>query len=237
MASLLNRFGKPYSLYKAYHLLYFRIDNILFKLSFIPSFHFIRNSWVLNFWNISINNIYDISNIQKSLMVGDMFYIKNGLHIITTNYRLNFHIENNIYLVYMLWYRFENFGFYIEHALPSEELHMEISRLYMWYWFRFFKNKNIGSFYFDYNSSCMYFFYKMMLYGFWAHNFLKFKEFKRYMLISSFDNHVRWFSKSMCGFVYTEPAVGFFYGLHYANYYNRESGSYGGHLRFSAVYK
>lgn len=236
MSSLYNRFNSTYTLHKAYHLLYFRLDNILFKLNFVPTFHFLRNSWILKFWNISINTISDVSYVQKSLIVGDIFFFKSGLHIVALNFRKIFHIENNLYLVYLLWFRLEIYIFDLDLSVPTEALHTYLCRIYLWYWYRFFDKNNIGSFV-DYEAKCKYFYYKMMPYGFWAHNFLKFKEFKRYMVINSIDNYVRWAARSMCGFVYKEPSSGFFYGLHYDNFYRKESGSYGGHLRHSSVYK
>jgi len=235
LSSLYNRFSSPYTLYRSYHLIYFRLDNILYKLSFVPSFTYLRDNWSTQFWNISINCIHDVSYIQRSLMVGDMFFIKSGLHVFAVGYRLTSHFDNNFYLVYLLWLRlYGRRGLGTSSNLPSEQSHAYIGKVYLWYWYRIFHYiSTIGAIY-KYNVR--YFVPKLKYYGFWAHNFLRYKEFKNYMLISSLDYSVRWFSKSMCGFVYKEP-IGFLGGLHYSAYYNKESGSYGGHLRFSSAYK
>jgi hypothetical protein len=240
LSSLYNRFSSPYTLYSAYHLLYFRLDNILYKLSFIPSFNYLRDNWSTQFWNISLNNISNISYIQKSLMVGDIFYINSNLHISAVSYRLSFHYENNIYLIYLLWLRLDmRDGLPTYASLPSKQAHIFILRSYIWYWFRYFKNFiNLNNrLKIEYlNLNIPFYNFKFRYYGFWAHNFILYKQFKLYMLISSLDHYVRWSSRSMCGFVYREP-VGFLNGLHYSSFYRKESGSYGGHLRFTSTFK
>jgi len=240
-SSLYNRFNSPYTLYRAYHLLYFRLDNVLYKMSFIPTFTYLRDNWSTQFWNISINCISNVSFVQRSLMVGDMFYIKSGLHICAIDYKLSFHYDNNFYLVYLLWLRLHGRdGLPISMALPTKRLHLYIGKIYIWFWYRFYKGN--ASYLHNYSMRSLYLILrpymevKLLFYGFWAHNYLMYKQFKVYMLISSIDHYVRWFSRSMCGFVYREP-LGFLNGLHYSSFYNKESGSYGGHLRFTSTYK
>jgi len=237
LSSLHNRFISPSTLYRSYHLIYFRLDNILFKLNFIPSFTYLKVQWATKFWNISVNNICNRSRIQHTLIIGDMFYILSGVHNVAVNYRLSFHFNNNFYLVYLLWYRLnsrDRLPIYV--CLPTDKLHIDIGRLYLWYWYRYFFSKSNVSGLYLYLCNSKFFEIKMLYYGFWAHNFLCYKDFKNYMLISKLDYSIRWFSRSMCGFVYKEP-VGFIPGLHYTIFNNKESGSYGGHLKFNSAYK
>jgi len=234
LKALYSRFSSPYSLYRAYHLLYFRLDNILFKLNFIPSFTYLRDNWVTHFWNISINTVSDTSLIQRSLKIGDIFYIKDNLHLCAIKNRLEFHYEANFYMIYLLWIRLNGReGLPTYASLPSQYIHNYILKSYIWYWYKIFKNLNYYVFNkvrYDYIET------KIKVYGFWAHNFLLYKQFKNYMVINSMDNYVRWYSSCMSGFVYREP-IGFLNGLHYSSYYRSESGSYGGHLKFTSTYK
>jgi len=236
LSSLYNRFSSSYTLHRSYHLLYFRLDNILYKLSFIPTFTYLRDNWLTQYWNISINNIHDVSYIQRSLIIGDIFYIKNILHISAVSFRLSLHFEMNMYLFYLLWLRLEfRDGLPSYASLPTISLHINILRIYLWYWYRLFKYR-CSSHYQYYKMKVGLFNLRIVIFGFWSHNYLMYKRFKLYMLINSLDYYVRWSFKLLCGFVYREP-VGFLNGMHYSAYQRSESGSFGGHLRFTNIYK